>query len=224
MLVSFYSIALLLGILLSLLHQLLGNQLKEYKKINALVLLILISELVSESLWNFNRATEKDAFLLYNVLYVYLRPTVMLLLFSHLPYSCQLQKKVLPTTSLFLLLGIINTLLFQPITAGIQSYSYLIGHGLVLFYSIIFFKDILHHNKYRDVNLLSLPYFWMASLILFSFGESYIFFILTHYLPLLGNYQMGHIFHWVQFFAGIMYLTLGLSFYAPLVFKKRYSY
>ncbi|WP_162416609.1 hypothetical protein [Cyclobacterium roseum] len=222
--VSFYSIALLLGILLSSLYLLFGKELKEYKKINALVLLILISELLSESVWNFTRSSGKDSFLLYNVLFVYLRPTVTLLLFSHLPYSCHLQRKVVPSMGVFLFFGMLNALFFQSILSGIQSYSFLVGHAMVLFYSIIFFKDILHQSKYRDVNLLSLPYFWMASLILFSFGESYIFFILTHYLPSLGDYQMGHIFHWVQFFAGIMYLTLGLSFYAPLVFKRRYSY
>ncbi|MDN3687684.1 hypothetical protein [Cyclobacterium jeungdonense] len=222
--VSFYSIALVLGIVLSAVYLLFGDELKEYKKINSLVLLILMSELLSESIWTLNSASGKDSFLLYNILYVYLRPTVMLLLFSHLQYSCHLQRKVLPTMGVFLLLGILNSLFFQSILADIQSYSFLIGHGMVLFYCIIFFKDILHQNRYRDVNLLSLPYFWMASLILFSFGESYIFFILTYYLPSLGNYSMGHIFHWVQSFGGIMYLTLGLSFYAPLIFKRRYSY
>lgn len=222
--VSFYYIALLLGILLSAVCLLFGDELKEYKKINALVLLILMSELLSESIWTLTRASEKDSFLLYNLLYVYLRPTVLLLLFSHLQYSCHLQRKVLPTMGVFLLLGILNSLFFQPILAGVQSYSFLLGHGMVLFYCIIFFKDMLYQNKFRDVNLLSLPYFWMASLILFSIGESYVLFILTYYLPSLGNYRMGHVFHWVQFFGGIMYLTLGLSFYAPLIFKRSYSY
>jgi hypothetical protein len=147
----------------------------------------------------------------------------MLLLFSQLPFSCQLQKTVLPAISGFLIIGLLNSLYLQPINESLQSYTYLLGHGLVLSYSVIFFKDILKQSKFRDVNLLSLPYFWMASLILFSYGERYIFFILTYYYPSIGNYGVGHVFLWVQFLAGIMYLSLGLSFFAPRFFNRYYT-
>jgi len=222
MLVSFYCIALLVGIVSSGTYLAFGNNLKEYKRTTSLVLLILITGLLSESIWKYSGSS--DSFLLFNALYVYLKPTLMLLLFSQLPYSCQLQKKVLPTLLAFLLLGVPISVFFQSPFTGIQSYAYLLGHGLVLFYSIIFFKDLLQQSRYKDVNLLSLPYFWMASLVLFSFGESYIFFILTYYIPSFGSYGMGQVFQWVQFFGAIMYLTLGLSFYAPLIFNRRYSY
>ncbi|MBD3626851.1 hypothetical protein [Cyclobacterium sp.] len=221
---SFYFIALLLGILFSGIYLIIGSGQKEYKRINPLVLLILITGLLSEAIWNYTLATGKYNFLIYNILYVYLRPAVMLLLYSQLPYSCHLQKKVLPTIAGFLLLGLVISRFFQSIFTDIQSYTYLIGHGLVLFYSLIFFKDILVQSKFKDTNLLSLPYFWMATLVLFSFGESYIFFILTYYFPNLGTYGMGHVFQWVQFFGGMMYLSFGLSFYAPLIFNRRYSY
>ncbi len=221
---SFYFIALILGILFSGIYLIIGSGQKEYKRINPLVLLILITGLLSEAIWNYTLASGKENCLLYNILYVYLRPAVMLLLYSQLPYSCHLQKKVLPTIAVFLLLGLVISLYFQSIFTNIQSYTYLIGHGLVLFYSLIFFKDILVQSKFKDTNLLSLPYFWMATLVLFSFGESYIFFILTYYFPNLGTYGMGHVFQWVQFFGGMMYLSFGLSFYAPLIFNRRYSY
>ncbi|WP_163380594.1 hypothetical protein [Cyclobacterium sp. SYSU L10401] len=221
---SFYLIAIILGTLFAGIYLLSQSGQKEYKRISSLVLLILITGLLSEAIWNYTVAYGKNNCLLYNILYLYLRPTAMLLLYSQLPYSCHLQKKVLPTIAGFLLLGLLNSLFLQSIFTDIQSYTYLIGHGLVLFYSLIFFKDILRQGQFKDTNLLSLPYFWMASLVLFSFGESYIFFILTYYFPSLGTYGMGHVFQWVQFFGGIMYLSFGLSFYAPMIFNRRYSY
>ena len=220
---SFYSIALLLGILFATLYLVLGFNPKEYRKINFLVLFILFTELVSVAIWTNSNASVGENSFLFNLLYIYIRPTVMLLLFSQLPFSCHLQKTVLPAVGGFLVFGLLISLYFQPINESLQSYSYLLGHALVLSYSVIFFKDILKQSKFRDVNLLSLPYFWMASLILFSYGERYIFFILTHYYPSIGNYGVGHVFIWVQFLAGIMYLSLGLSFFAPRVFNKYYT-
>lgn len=221
---SFYLIAIILGTLFAGIYLLSQSGQKEYKRINFLVLLILITGLLSEAIWNYTLASGNNNCLLYNILYLYLRPTVMLFLYSQLPYSCHLQKKVLPSIAGFLSIGLFISVFFQSIFTDIQSYTYLIGHGLVLFYSLIFFKDILRQGQFKDTNLLSLPYFWMASLVLFSFGESYIFFILTYYFPSLGTYGMGHVFQWVQFFGGMMYLSFGLSFYAPMVFNRRYSY
>ncbi|WP_339902033.1 hypothetical protein [uncultured Cyclobacterium sp.] len=220
---SFYSIALILGILFATLYLFLGFHPKEYRKINFLVLFILFTELLSVIIWSNSSKGGSENLLLYNLLYVYVRPTAMLLLFSQLPFSCQLQKTVFPTIFGFLITGGLISTFLQPLGGAIQSYSYLLGHGLVLSYSVIFFKDILKQSKFRDINLLSLPYFWMASLILFSYGERYIFFILTYYYPSIGDYSMGHVFIWVQFLAGIMYLSLGLSFFAPRVFNRYYT-
>jgi len=220
---SFYSIALLLGILFATLYLMLGFNPKEYRKINFLVILIIFTELLSVFIWTNSEASIRGNSFLFNLLYVYIRPTAMLLLFSQLPFSCQLQKTVLPTTIGFIFVGVLISLYVQPINLKLQSYTYLIGHALVLSYSVTFFKDILKQSKFRDINLLSLPYFWMATLILFSYGERYIFFILTYYYPSIGDYGVGHVFIWVQFLAGIMYLSLGLSFFAPRVFKKYYT-
>jgi len=220
---SFYHIALLLGILSAVLYLMLGFQPGEYRKINFLVLFILITELLSVVIWSITKSSIYDNVLLFNILYVYIRPTVLLLLFSNLPYSCKLQRTVLPATMAFLFLGMVISIFFQPIMETLQSYAYLIGHAMVLFYSIIFFKDILKQSKFRDINLLSLPYFWMASLVLFSYGERYFFFIFTYYFPSVGSYGAGNVFILVQFVAGIMYLSLGLSFFAPRVFNRYYA-
>jgi hypothetical protein len=223
MLLSFYPIALLLGILSAALYLTPGFQSEEYKKINFLVLFILVTELLSVAIWSITRSSLYENVFLFNILYVYIRPAALLLLFSKLPYSCKLQRTVLPVTVAFLFLGMVISIFFQPIGENLQSYTYLIGHAVVLFYSIIFFKDLLKQSKFRDINLLSLPYFWIASLILFSYGERYIFFIFTYYFPSAGSYGVGNVFLWVQFLAGIMYLCMGLSFFAPRVFNRHYT-
>lgn len=220
---SFYHIALLLGILSALLYLMLGFRAREYKKINFLVLFVLVTELLSVVIWGTTNSSIYENVLLFNILYVYIRPTVLLLLFSNIPFSCKLQRTVLPAILAFLFLGMVISIFFQSLMDTLQSYTYLIGHAIVLFYSIIFFKDILKQRKFRDINLLSLPYFWMAALILFSYGERYIFFIFTYYFPSIGSYGVGNVFLWVQFLAGIMYLSLGLSFFAPRVFNRYYT-
>lgn len=221
---SIYFIALFLGFVSSVAYLLFNGRGAAYGKVNLMVLVIIGTGLVSETLWEFALVDKDGNSLFYNLLYVYLGPLLMLVLFTQIPFTCELERKVWPTILAFLLAGLVISFFFQPISDGIQSYTYLIGHGLVLFFSIIFFKDILKQNQFKDVNLLSLPYFWIAALLLFSFGESYIFFILTYYFPVIGTYSMGHVFHWVRFFSGLMYLFFGLSFYAPFVFRKTYSF
>lgn len=221
---SFYHIALLLGVVFSGGYFFLSRSNPEYRKVNAIVFVILLTVILSETFWEIALHSDSNTFLYYNILFVYLKTIVTLVLFHQLPFSCQLQRKVLPTIAVFVVLGVLNSLFGQPLDADVQSYSYLIGHGMILFYCIIFFKDILKQNRYQEVNLLSLPYFWIATLILFYFGESYIFFILSYYFPVIGNFRMGHLVQWVQIFAGIMYLSFGLSFYAPFFFRKKYSF
>jgi hypothetical protein len=224
MLWSFYHIALLLGAIFSGSYFFLNRSYPEYRKVNAIVFIILLVAILSEIFWHLMPKTVDSKYVHYNLLFVYLKILVMLGLFHQLPFSCQLQKRVLPTTAVFLVVGVIISLFVQPLETGVQSYTYLVGHGLILFFCIIFFKDILKQNRYQEVNLLSLPYFWIASWILFSFGESYIFFILSYSFPEIGNYGVGQAVHWVQFFAGLMYLSLGLAFYAPFIFSKNYSF
>ncbi|MEX2512576.1 MAG: hypothetical protein WD398_06705 [Cyclobacteriaceae bacterium] len=221
---SFYFILLFLGFIVSGAFLLIKNQPSEYNKINVVVFLVLMASLLSEYIWEYTKVDGSNSYLLYNLLYVYLKPTLMLLLYTQLPFSCGLENKIFPTLVIFIGIGVLNSMYFQPLAANIQSYTYLIGHGLVLFYSIIFFKDILTHRRYSEINLLSLPYFWIAALILFSFGEGYIFFILTYYFPPLGSFSMGHVFQWVRFSTSVMYLSMGMAFFAPLVFRRGYSY
>ena len=144
----------------------------------------------------------------------------MLTLIYFLPFSCTTQNKVLLPLCVFLTAGLVNSLWIQPLGMGIQSYSQMVGTGIILLFSLIFFKDIIRQSRFKDTNLLSLPYFWMARFILFSFGESFLFyFFSTLFFPVQLN-NLGFIQLFVQFFAGLMFLVFGVAFYTPLGFEK----
>ncbi|WP_158855995.1 hypothetical protein [Lunatibacter salilacus] len=144
----------------------------------------------------------------------------MLTLIYFLPFSCAIQNKIILSITIFLVAGLVNSLWIQPVDTGIQSYTQMFGNSIILLFSLIFFKDIFRQNRFKNTNLLSLPYFWIATFILFSFGESFIFyFFSTIFFPVHLN-NLGFVQMFVQFFAGLMFLVFGVAFYIPKVFKK----
>lgn len=217
---SIFHICLLAGLISSAVYFWFNRSNSEYRRIHKIVFAILLVTFLSEGLWNYLGGSSNDTFLLYNLLFVYLRVGAMMILFYFLPFSCAIQDKVLLSLGVFLGIGLANSLLFQPISEMIQSYTQLFGNGLVLFFSLIFFKDIIRQSRFKDINLLSLPYFWIATVALFSYGESFIFYFFSSlFFPSQLN-NLGFIKLFVQFFAGLMFLIFGLAFYAPRFFAK----
>lgn len=193
---------------------------QEYTRIHQVVFGVLVVTVVSEIIWQSTKTGTSDSIVLYNILFIYLRVALMLILIYFLPFSCKTQNKILLAMGLFFAHGLINSIWIQPIDLGIQSYSQMFGNGIILLFSLIFFKDIIKQSRFKDKNLLSLPYFWIATFILFSFGESFIFyFFSTLFFPFQLN-NLGFIQMFVQFFAGLMFLVFGLAFYIPKIFKK----
>jgi hypothetical protein len=219
---STYHISLLLGILFSGLYFFFRNDNKEYQRVHIIVFVILLTTIFSESIWQMAQNSGMDNEVLYNLLFVYLKIVVILVLFYHLPFSCQIQNKILLALILFIVAGIFISVFLQPISAETQTYTYLFGYSIILLLSLIFFKDIIRQSRYKDTNLLSLPYFWIATLVFFYFGESFVFFFFTFFFSPLETASSGYIHFFVQFFAGLMYLIFGLSFFAPYVFNKKY--
>ena len=217
---SIFHFCLFLGLILSASYFSVKRSKQEYTLIHQVVFAVLLTTVVSEILWQTATAWVSEGFLLYNLLFVYLRISMMLILIYFLPFSCAIQNKILISLGIFLFAGVINSLGFQPINAGIQSYSQMIGNGIIILFSLIFFKDIIRQSRFKDTNLISLPYFWIATFILFSFGESFIFyFFTTLFFPVQLN-NLGFVQMFVQFFAGLMFLVFGVAFYIPKVFKK----
>ncbi|WP_209331338.1 hypothetical protein [Lunatimonas salinarum] len=212
---NLFHFCLFIGLLLSSVYFLFGRPKEEYKRTHKVVFSVLMLTFLAEVLWKIAIETNLDSFLLYNLLFVYLRVGMMLAFFYFLPFSCQIQDKILLTLVVFLVSGLLNSLFFQPLDEMIQSYSQMFGNGLILFFSLIFFKDIIRQSKYKEHNLLSLPYFWIATFVLFSFGESFIFYFFSSLFFPKNLYDLGYIQIFVQFFAGLMFLVFGVAFYIP---------
>lgn len=217
---SIFHFCLFLGLVLSASYFSVRRSKQEYTLIHQVVFAVLLTTVASEVVWQSATVRVSEGFFLYNTLFVYLRIAMMLILIYFLPFSCAIQNKILLSLGVFLFAGIVNSLWIQPISTGIQSYSQMFGNGIIILFSLIFFKDIIRQSRFKDTNLISLPYFWIATFILFSFGESFIFYFFTSlFFPIQLN-NLGFVQMIVQFFAGLMFLVFGVAFYIPEVFKK----
>jgi hypothetical protein len=217
---SIFHFCLFLGLILSATYFSVKKPKKEYNQIHKVVFGVLLITVLSEIIWQSALVCISESWLLYNILFVYLRIGMMLTLIYFLPFSCAIHHKILQSIAIFFIAGIINSIWIQPLGTGIQSYSHMFGNGIILLFSLIFFKDIIRQSRFKDTNLISLPYFWIATFILFSFGESFIFYLLsTIFFPVQLN-NLGFVQMFVQFFAGLMFLVFGLAFYLPRVFEK----
>lgn len=217
---SFFHFCLFFGFILSATYYCVKKPKLEYTIIHQVVFGVLAVTGISEIIWHFAKFKPAESLILYNILFVYIRTSSMLTLIYFLPFSCAIQNKILLSLTVFFAAGLVNSLWIQPLGMGIQSYSQMVGNGIILLFSLIFFKDIIRQSRFKDSNLLSLPYFWIATFVLFSFGESFIFYFLsTLFFPVQLN-NLGFIQLFVQFFAGLMFLVFGVAFYIPLVLKK----
>ncbi|MCC5938139.1 MAG: hypothetical protein JJU34_12735 [Lunatimonas sp.] len=212
---NLFQFCLFFGLIFSAIYFLLGRPREEYKRTHKVVFGVLMLTFLAEVIWKVAVEINLDSFLLYNLLFVHLRVATMLVFFYYLPFSCQIQDKILLALVVFLVSSLVISLFLQPANVMIQSYSQMFGNGLILFFSLIFFKDIIRQSKYKEHNLLSLPYFWIATFVLFSFGESFIFYFFSSLFFPSNLYDLGFIQIFVQFFAGLMFLVFGVAFYIP---------
>ncbi len=223
MILNIYQICLLIGFGFSFLYFFSPIYSEAQSKTHRAVFIVIVSTLLLEICWYILSSGGMNTLLLYNILFVYGRVLLLLFLFYNIPFSCGLEEKVSLAVFLFLLTGVLNSVFFQPIHEEVQTISYLFGNLLVLFFSVFFFKDILRQSKFKHSNLLSLPFFWIATFALFSAGESIIFTSFTSWFFPSQTNNLGFIQLFVRFLSGLMYLVFGLAFYAPLFFRKAYT-
>jgi hypothetical protein len=218
---NLFQICLFFGLLFSTIHFFLGEPKDEYRRTHRIAFIVLMVTFLAEIGWKIAVEMQLDGFPLYNLLFVHQRIVLMLVFFYFLPFSCQIQDKIAASLLVYLGFTFLNSLFLQPMEGMIQSYSQMFGNGLVLVFSLIFFKDIVRQSKFKEDNLLSLPYFWIATFVLFSFGESFIFYFLSSLFFPRNLYDLGFIQLFVQFFAGIMFLVFGIAFYIPNYLRSK---
>ncbi|WP_245949520.1 hypothetical protein [Echinicola strongylocentroti] len=181
-----------------------------------LLLTVLVFEYVANYLVESHHLTN---LVVYNVFFVYVETIFIVLYFYRL--MTQKGKRLIKIGLIgFLVIGGVNSLYFQSITEKFQNISFGVAVLLILSCCIWFFFDIFRLKRYQDINILSVPEFWITTSILFFYSSGFVYFMPIRYfdtmemqlLELLGNIN--------RFLAGLMYLIFGFAFYAPLIFKN----
>lgn len=187
-----------------------------HKLLFGLLLTVLMFEYVA------NYLVEKHHLpnlVVYNVFFVYLE-TILIVLYFYRLMTKKGKRLIRIGLTAFILIGLINSLFVQDIMEKFQNLSFAVAVLLILSCCIWFFFDIFRLKRYQNVNILSVPEFWITTSILFFYSTGFVYFMPIRYfdtmelqlLELLGNVN--------RFLAGLMYLIFGFAYYAPLIFKK----
>ncbi|WP_373495528.1 hypothetical protein, partial [Aquiflexum sp.] len=116
---------------------------------------------------------------------------------------------------------IINSIYFQPINTTFQNYSWALGSLMIIAMCLYFIYGIFLKNRFEDKNLISVPEFWIVSFLMFFYLCSFLYFISFNFFydqMDIALYQQLNFL--IKIMGCIMYLVMGLAFYAPYIFRK----
>src|SRR5690606_31500492 len=136
--------------------------------------------------------------------------------------NTQWKRRIIRLSIIFVCFGVVYSFYFRSIHLVFHNYSFAIGSLILIALAINFFLDIFNFDKYEDSNLLSIPYFWIVTVILFFYSAAFFYFTPIRLLYDIDVALAEPVFLILRFLAGLMYVILGLSFYAPYVFKRKY--
>jgi hypothetical protein len=207
-----------LGMLLSIPNFLNIN--KSYKKGHLIVFCILLLAFSLEIAGYYMSNNGIPNVIYYNLFFVHLETYLILYLFSIVFDSKKTTRWLIAAGLALFLSGIIISLFFQTINL-FQTYSYALASIFIIFISIYFYYTIIFQNKYQDIQLVNLPYFWIISFVFFFYSASFLFFISTNIWLKLDIQLYYSLSLMNQILAGMMYLIMGLAFYVSFLFKGR---
>jgi small-conductance mechanosensitive channel len=218
-----YNFFILLSLIASFPYFLLKNKKKEYVRTHRLIFVLLFMVLILEIIGEITSRYAYNNSLYYNLLFVYLE-SCMIFYFFHLIHEEKKIKKTITYALVFyVVLGIIVSIFFQPIHLEFHNYSYAFGSIVIIILAIKFFMDVFNLKRYGDKNLLSIPYFWIITVILFFYSATFFYFTPLRLLYDIDKSLIEPLSIIIQFLAGLMYIVFGLSFYAPYLFRERYE-
>lgn len=116
---------------------------------------------------------------------------------------------------------IINSIYFQPITTTFQNYSWGLGSLLIIGMCFYFFYGIFSTNQFEEKKLVSIPEFWIVSFLMFFYACSFLYFIsFSFFIQGMDITLYKELNFLIKILGSIMYLVMGLAFYAPHLFKE----
>jgi len=213
-----YNLAILLALIIAISFFFQKKEL--YDKTYYLVITILIMITVLEAYGTYTASRSIRNLFYYNIFFFYGETVLILIYFYLIRINERVKKAILIGSVIFSIWFGLNSLINQPITTHIQTNSYLMGCLLIIAFSGKFFYEIFSFKRYPNGNLLAIPHFWIVTGIFFFYSASFMFFISLQ-VPNIDRAFLNTIYPIVRWLSGLMYLIMGLAFYAPLIFKDK---
>lgn len=217
-----YIFFIFLSFVFSLLYFLVEQKNSSYKETHILLTALLALALFIEVIGELTARKSYNNSLVYNVLFVYGETCMFLYFYYLISDSQKIKKRIKVFAGLFLLFGIVCSVFFQPIHLEFHNYSFALGSMTLIVLAINFYFDVFNFNQYEEKNLLSVPYFWIVTVILFFYSATFFYFTPVRLLYDMEKALIAPLAIIIRFLAGLMYIVIGLAFYAPLLFREKY--
>ena len=154
-----YIFFIFLSLIFSFLYFFSKDRDAEYGKVHQLMFVVLTIVFVLEITGGITANIGYNNSLFYNLLFVYVETCLLLYFFYLIFRDDVIKKRIIVTIWGYIVLGLVNSLFFQPIETEFHNYSYAFGSLALIFFAITFFLRVFDLRKYGDRNLLSVPYF-----------------------------------------------------------------
>jgi hypothetical protein len=213
-----YNILITIGMLFSIPYFFIGD--KQYKKMHLVIFIILVIISIVEISGKYRQLLSQNNTIIYNVGYIMMGLSLKLYFFSLVFEGKNDKRMATYLLTAFILWVTVNFLFFQPFQV-FHHYSLAFGSFIIIGLSLYYFYGIFFKNWYLNKNLLAVPEFWIVSFLMFFYACSFLYFVSFNFF-----YEQVDIALYIQLnflikiLGSIMYLILGLAFYAPYIFRK----
>ena len=214
----FYQIFLFLGILLSVPLFFIDDF--EYKKLHRILFGVIVMVTFLETFGTYTGEKGIQNVIYYNLLFVYLE-TILILYFFFWVFPIKKAQKYTAIAAFgFFIWAIIYSIFFQSLFV-FHSVSYVIGGILLISFSLYFFYGLMKEVWYQDKSLLSLPMFWIITMIMFFYSGSLLYFASFRFISGENIELMENINKLMQILSVLMYWVMGLAFYIPIWVERK---
>ncbi len=214
-----YNLSLLIGLLAAIGYKIRYFHEKESVQwtIIGLLLFVVCFEFYAYHLFS----QKKSTLILYNICMVCLETLILFVYFRQISTSILLKRYTIVFPIVFLLFVLLNHFLWQSFLTSYQSYSFFVAAIGICLFCCLYFWEIIRYNRFIDQPLYSVPHFWNIALLLAFFSAAFLFSLSVTKIQFLIFEQhrfLGDLLTILnQILAGLLYLTLGFSFWIPKV-------
>ncbi|SMD42707.1 hypothetical protein SAMN00777080_1269 [Aquiflexum balticum DSM 16537] len=214
---TWYHVLIIIGMLVSIPYFYLAKG--ENRKKHLVIFLILLCTSITEVRARQLQLLKINNTLVVNTGYIIIGISLIFLFFY---FILNQSKKPLYLWVVYMAWIIINSIYFQTITTTFQNYSWALASLLIIGMCLYFFYSIFSKNQFENINLIAVPEFWVVSFLMFFYASSFLYFIsFTFYYDKMDIELYMQLNFLIKIMGSIMYLVMGLAFYAPYIFRNK---